>query len=353
MMKELGNVLRSRREKLGLTLSDMEKQTKIRQRYLIALEEGDWSPLPGYVYARGFVRSYAEQLGLDGRALLKQYVDDVDEDGTVQGGEQQAGLQKQREPINNKMRDEPKAVLRKEDDLQPQEEKQSVAAVTDRYKTRERQTRVVEPISASQFSRSSRQRNRRKVSRGGSRGWVGQTVAIVAILAVISAGLWIVDHRNHPHTSYGAGANANVPGSTVATNTKGKAKTGNTKIASSSKQNQGSSKTQNPSAPPSAVTVTAVPLQGNVLKYLVQTQKPLTVVLSSPIARLWTEVTADGKIIDEETLSQGDLKQFSAKNTISFVIGNPPAAQFAVDGKSIVLPNPGKTVTVEFVKVSG
>lgn len=342
MIKELGNVLRSRREELGVTLEDMEEQTKIRQRYLILLEEGDWAPLPGYVYARGFVRSYAEQLGLDGRALLKQYVDDVEEQESV------PDTRKPRKEAQ-KVDEEPRP--KDKNDETSRGEVPNRATGTQRYKTRQGPTRPLEPISASQFSHSSRQRNRRRAPRGGSRGWVGQTVAIVAILAVISAGLYIADHRNHPRVPY-AGANVNVPGQTSSTDTKGKAKTGSKKKSATSKQNATSPSNQT-STTPSSVTVTAVPLQGNVLKYLVQTKQPLLVVLSAPIARLWTEVTADGKMIDEETLPQGDVKRYTAKQTISFIIGNPPAAQFAVDGKAIVLPNPGKTVTVTFVKVPG
>ncbi len=344
MIKELGNVLRSRREELGVTLEDMEKQTKIRQRYLIALEEGDWAPLPGYVYARGFVRSYAEQLGLDGRALLKQYVDEVDEQESAHDSKSSRKdartvdeAPRPKDPNGEKARDT----------------KPNSAAVAQRYKSRQRQARPVEPISASQFSHSSRQHNRRRTSRGGSRGWVGQTIAIIAILAVISVGLYYADHKNHPHVPYaGAGANANVPNPTVATNTNGKPKAGSYKKPSASKPKAVSNPNQGATTL-SSVTVTAVPIQGNVLKYLVQTKQPLSVVLSAPITRLWTEVTADGKMIDEETLPQGDIKRYTAKQTISFIIGNPPAAEFAVDGKAIVLPNPGKTVTVTFVKVPG
>ncbi|MCL6637382.1 MAG: DUF4115 domain-containing protein [Alicyclobacillus sp.] len=74
-LQALGAVLRTQRETLGLSLDQVQTQTKIRKRYLTALEAGDWRVLPGDVYARGFVRSYAAALGLDGRELLAQYVD--------------------------------------------------------------------------------------------------------------------------------------------------------------------------------------------------------------------------------------------------------------------------------------
>jgi hypothetical protein len=74
-LRALGVQLREQRLRLGIGLDELQAATKIRKRYLEALESGDWSILPGDVYARGFVRSYAEAVGLDGRQLLEAYVD--------------------------------------------------------------------------------------------------------------------------------------------------------------------------------------------------------------------------------------------------------------------------------------
>lgn len=71
--EEIGRVLRQRREELGLTLRDVQAATKIRLRYLEALERGDTGTLPPDVYARGFVRAYAAYLGLDGVELARAY----------------------------------------------------------------------------------------------------------------------------------------------------------------------------------------------------------------------------------------------------------------------------------------
>ncbi|HLS89028.1 MAG TPA: RodZ domain-containing protein [Sphingobacteriaceae bacterium] len=72
-LKEIGAVLQSRRQELGLTLEDIQKVTKIRIRYLRAIEAGDDSVLPATAYAQGFIRSYANHLGLDGQELAKAY----------------------------------------------------------------------------------------------------------------------------------------------------------------------------------------------------------------------------------------------------------------------------------------
>ncbi|MCR4398919.1 MAG: helix-turn-helix domain-containing protein, partial [Firmicutes bacterium] len=69
----IGELLRSRREELGLSLSDVQSATKIRRRYLEALETGEETVSPGEVYFRGFLKIYGNYLGLDGVALVEQY----------------------------------------------------------------------------------------------------------------------------------------------------------------------------------------------------------------------------------------------------------------------------------------
>ncbi|BCJ85753.1 helix-turn-helix domain-containing protein [Effusibacillus dendaii] len=72
-MEELGRILRTARENGNLTLDEIQDRTKISKRYLMAIEAGDLSVLPGLVYARGFIKNYAEQVGVDGDALLDKY----------------------------------------------------------------------------------------------------------------------------------------------------------------------------------------------------------------------------------------------------------------------------------------
>ncbi|MGB9779735.1 helix-turn-helix domain-containing protein [Caldanaerobacter sp.] len=72
-MNELGEFLKSERLKRGMTLEEIQEITKIRTRYLKAIEDGDFSVMPAMVYAKGFVKSYAEALGLDGNEIVKKY----------------------------------------------------------------------------------------------------------------------------------------------------------------------------------------------------------------------------------------------------------------------------------------
>ncbi|HEX9016658.1 MAG TPA: RodZ domain-containing protein [Chloroflexota bacterium] len=64
-MPTLGEVFRDGRFRRGFSLEQVETDTKIRKKYLVALEEEDYSALPAPIYARGFLHSYAEYLGID------------------------------------------------------------------------------------------------------------------------------------------------------------------------------------------------------------------------------------------------------------------------------------------------
>jgi len=69
----LGEVLRAAREAKGVDLPRVERETKIRERYLSALERGEYRELPGSVYTKGFLRNYGAYLGLDPEYLIDLY----------------------------------------------------------------------------------------------------------------------------------------------------------------------------------------------------------------------------------------------------------------------------------------
>lgn len=68
----VGTKLRDARTRRKLSLQDVEEETKIRARYLQALENEDWDQLPGDTYARAFIRTYGALLGLDGDRLADE-----------------------------------------------------------------------------------------------------------------------------------------------------------------------------------------------------------------------------------------------------------------------------------------
>ena len=72
-MFEIGGSLREARLKRGLSPADVQKAIRIRDRYLQALEEERWELLPGDAYVKGFLRTYADYLGLDGNLYVEEY----------------------------------------------------------------------------------------------------------------------------------------------------------------------------------------------------------------------------------------------------------------------------------------
>ena len=72
-MFEIGYSLKAARERQGIGLPEAELATKIRAKYIRALEEEDFAALPADTYARGFLRTYAEYLGLDGEIYVDEY----------------------------------------------------------------------------------------------------------------------------------------------------------------------------------------------------------------------------------------------------------------------------------------
>jgi cytoskeletal protein RodZ len=72
-MPEIGDQLRETRMRNRIDISEVEAATKIRAKYLRALENEEWDLLPGPTFVKTFLRTYADYLGLDARNLVEQY----------------------------------------------------------------------------------------------------------------------------------------------------------------------------------------------------------------------------------------------------------------------------------------
>jgi Helix-turn-helix domain/RodZ C-terminal domain len=73
MDRGVGTFLHQARNRRQIELTEVEAATRIRLRYLSAIENEEWDVLPGGVYTRGFIRTYASFLGLDGERLVEDY----------------------------------------------------------------------------------------------------------------------------------------------------------------------------------------------------------------------------------------------------------------------------------------
>lgn len=76
-LTELGNRLKEARVEKGLSLDDLQEVTKIQKRYLIGIEEGNYSAMPGKFYVRAFIKQYAEAVGLEPEVLFEEYKNDI------------------------------------------------------------------------------------------------------------------------------------------------------------------------------------------------------------------------------------------------------------------------------------
>lgn len=72
-MFEIGNTLREARVRRNLTLQQVEEDTKIRVKYVQAMENEDFDVMPGATYVKGFLRTYSEYLALDPEVMLDEY----------------------------------------------------------------------------------------------------------------------------------------------------------------------------------------------------------------------------------------------------------------------------------------
>jgi hypothetical protein len=72
-MPDIGATLQEARMRARIDISEVESATKIRAKYLRAIENEEWEMLPGPTFVKSFLRTYAEYLGIDGRLLVEEY----------------------------------------------------------------------------------------------------------------------------------------------------------------------------------------------------------------------------------------------------------------------------------------
>ena len=77
---KVGLLLKEMRNKQGKTFAEISQDLCIRKSYLEAIENSDYNNIPEYPYGIGFIRSYADYLGLDGNNIVKMYKDEAEED---------------------------------------------------------------------------------------------------------------------------------------------------------------------------------------------------------------------------------------------------------------------------------
>jgi hypothetical protein len=93
---EIGSSLREARTRQGFDFTEMEFRTKVRAKYLRALEAEQFDQLPGHTYIKGFLRTYAESLGMDGQLYVDEY------NSRYVAGEEERPLRARRVPTQSR-----------------------------------------------------------------------------------------------------------------------------------------------------------------------------------------------------------------------------------------------------------
>jgi cytoskeletal protein RodZ len=95
---DIGSSLREARTRQGLDFNEMEFRTKVRAKYLRALEAEQFDQLPGHTYIKGFLRTYADSLGMDGQLYVDEY------NSRYVAGEEEQPLRTRRVPTQSRRR---------------------------------------------------------------------------------------------------------------------------------------------------------------------------------------------------------------------------------------------------------
>jgi cytoskeletal protein RodZ len=280
-MDEIGHILREARENKGLTLEDVQANTRINARYLAALESGQYGALPTPVHVRGFLRNYARFLGLDPQPLLDRYM-------AVQGRNGQVASR-------------------------------SVEEISPDNPLVERQDQpFFDPVNM--------EVNGKTFDAGGGRS--GGVLQVIIILALVIA-LALIANRFIP-LLFGAGGNGNVveeftsavqevvadvTGATAtATITPEAAADAPSSsiivegteqpILDTSRNNPGGVPTPSPTRPPLPATLDEIRLKTDILE------------------RTWMEVTVDGSVVYSGIAKTNDTFEWTAQDEAKIVTGN-------------------------------
>ena len=297
--EELGRQLRRARQHLGLSLRDVHAVTAIPLPCLAALEEGDLAALPSPVYARGYIRSYAEAVRLDGDRLALELWRCLEEaQVAASGGAHVAGV-------------------------------------------RPRGRAAVPPTQGPTAGPAPRQRvrsgNGRRPSnlaplRQPTSPWVPkpgrirrmapalERIAIAVLLIVLAVGIWDLQ-RSRPVKKPKAQAPTQVAG-----------------IADAHTPTPPPASTT--PAPPSTISTTPVSDNGSVATYATGRDR-FAVMTQATDAPCWVQVRAGagGPVLFEGTLQPGEARPFDATRTLWVRLGNLGHATVLVEGAPLVLPN--------------
>jgi len=301
--QELGRQLRRARQHLGLSLRDVHSLTAIPLGCIAALEEGDLSQLPSPVYARGYIRSYAEAVRLDGDRLALELWRGMEEARVTPAGS----------PVTSG----PRTASR------PTTAATRAPAVGAPARQRPRAANGRRPSTLAPL----RQPESPWVPKPGRLRRMApalERVAIVLLLVVLGVGIWDLQRSRPVHKPTAPQQAAGI---------------------SNSPAPAPSPAAVTPNAPPAATgsaTLATTPVSDNgSLATYVTGSGHYSVLVRATDAPCWIQVRAGsgGAVLFEGTLQTGQTQPFDATGPLWVRLGNLGHASVQVNGTPLVLPN--------------
>jgi len=295
--QELGRQLRRARQRLGLSLRDVHAVRAIPLNCLAALEEGDLSQLPSPVYARGYIRSYAEAVRLDGDRMALELWRVMEEAQVAAAGARTAGSRPRgRAPAPPPQRPPTRPAPRQRPATRNGRRPSTLATLrqpTSPWVPKPGRIRRMAPAL--------------------------ERTAIALLLIVLAVGIWDLQ-RSRPVKK--PKAQAQVAG-----------------IAQTHTP-PASQNTPPTTAPPSTISTTPVSDNGTLAVYA--TGRPqFAVLMQATDAPCWVQVRSGqgGPVLFEGTLQPGENHPFDASGPLWVRVGNLGHATVLVEGTPLVLPN--------------
>lgn len=297
-MNELGQQLREARESRGISLAEAEAQTRIRQKFIAAMEAEEWTLLPNDVTTRGFLRKYAIFLGLDEESIVQRF--------------QSRGNVAAAQPLTS-------APLDRDVDYRP-----------------------IEMDLSSPTRRSI------------PWGWIG---AALVVLVLIGAALYLNYFQPTLISNLLALPRSLPSPADVATPapTDGAAPTATVeinRITATPTATPEATAMPSPTPPATAVAAT-VTLTATATPPPAQSVERMTLDLAV-LARSWVRLLADNSVVLEAVLEPGELRSFEAAESILLRTGNADGIQVTLNGQTLPpLGGTSEVVQVQWLLVDG
>lgn len=332
-LREIGSEIRARRESLGLSIEDASNKTRLRAKYLLAVEEGDDTEAPGTTYFRAFIKTYATFLGLDGSAYSMAYQKALEERDAPppkgkpkpqppaparpdQAAPAKKPADKPEEPPMPKLLPDPAPSGSK-----PSEPAPAARPVAPPSVTKGAPPAPSAPLAPPHHAATVRETPQPRSQRRPRRGKTSPVWVFLLILALAAGAYAVYTMQNKPQPEPPVAADPD-PGSDPGT-TEPSEPTEPTEPTVTEPVEPPAPKVTRTDVDPGAVTFT---VDGSPIELTLKTGE-------SDDSYCWLRVVADGELLFEKTMSPGQEETVTADSEIVIRAGKPWVLSLVVNGE--------------------